>query len=169
MTAREWRQIEPEKRQIVERHMSEIPVRLGVMARELGLKVKLSTMKPGESGQIRREPDGTYVIKVNRHETRERQRFTLAHEIAHFLLHRSEIDRQKEGIVDNVLYRSGASEVKEYEANRLAADLIMPYDAVREQLEGLGAPASDEIIDQLAEIFQVSRAAMEVRLSLVPA
>lgn len=168
MTAREWRQIEPEKRQIVERHMGDIPVRLGVMARELGLTVKLSTMKPGESGQIRREDNGQYVVRINRHETRERQRFTLAHEIAHFLLHRGEIDRLEDGIVDNVLYRSGASEQKEYEANRLAADLIMPHDAVREQLDALGAPASDEIIDRLAEVFQVSRAAMEVRLSLVP-
>ncbi len=169
MSAREWRQIDADERRIVERHMGEVPVKLGVMARELGIQVKLSTMKPGQSGQIMRDENGQYVIRINRHESRERQRFTLAHEVAHFLLHRKEIDRLEGGIVDNVLYRSGASEQKEYEANRLAADLIMPHDAVREQLDALGAPASDEIIDRLAEIFQVSRAAMEVRLSLVPA
>jgi Zn-dependent peptidase ImmA (M78 family) len=126
-------------------------------------------MKPGQSGHIRREDDGSYVIRINRHETPERQRFTLAHEIAHYLLHRDEIDRLPNGIVDNVLYRSGAPEQKEYEANRLAADLIMPSEAVKEQLEAIGPPTSEEIIDRLAKTFQVSKAAMEIRLSLVPA
>jgi Zn-dependent peptidase ImmA (M78 family) len=139
------------------------------MARSLGIDVKLSTMKPGQSGKIQREADGRYVIRINRHETRERQRFTLAHEISHFLLHRDEIDRLAGGIVDNVLYRSGASEQKEFEANRLAADLIMPNEAVFSELEALGTPVSDEIIDKLAEIFRVSKAAMEIRLSTVPA
>ena len=165
-----WRRIDPDKREIAKRYMSQVPVKLGAMARELSLSVKLSTMKPGESGHIKREEDGRYVIRINRHETRERQRFTLAHEIAHYLLHRDEIDRHEEGIVDNVLYRSGASEQTEYEANRLAADLIMPSNLVREKMDTLGTPTSDEIIDRMAEIFQVSKAAMEIRLSAaVPA
>lgn len=164
MSIREWRRLGAEQREIVGRHMDEIPVKLGALARELGVSVKLSTMKPGISGHIRQE-DGTYVIRINRHETRERQRFTLAHEIAHFLLHRDEIDRLEEGIVDNVLYRSGAPEQKEYEANRLAADLIMPRAAVHAEMEALGAPISEEVIDRMADIFEVSKAAMEVRLS----
>ena len=157
------------QREIVDRYLQDVPVKLGAMAKELGLTVKLSTMKPGISGHIRYAGDEGYIIRINRHETRERQRFTLAHEIAHFLLHRDEIDRLEDGIMDNVLYRSGAPEQKEYEANRLAADLVMPRDAVEERLEAFGTPASDEIIDYMAAVFQVSKAAMEVRLSSTPA
>ena len=91
MTAREWRKMHAEQRAIVERYLREVPVRLGAMARELGLKVKLSTMKPGVSGMIVKVEE-EYIVKVNRHETRERQRYTLAHEISHFLLHRETID-----------------------------------------------------------------------------
>lgn len=168
MHTREWSSLAADQKAIVNRHMNQVPVRLGDMARELGISVKLSTMQPGQSGQISREGDN-YVIRINRHETRERQRYTLAHEIAHFLLHRDEIDRLEGGIVDNVLYRSGAPERKEYEANRLAADLIMPRDVVQSEMEAFGTPASDEIIDRMAEIFQVSKAAMEIRLTTVPA
>ncbi|MYG52379.1 MAG: ImmA/IrrE family metallo-endopeptidase [Rhodospirillaceae bacterium] len=166
MSAKEWSRIDAEQVEIVYRFLDEYPVKLGAMARELGIIVKLSTLKPGISGHIRREENGQYVIRINRHESRERQRYTLAHEISHFLLHRSEIDRLGE-IEDNVLYRSGASEQKEYEANRLAADLVMPHNVVRSKLEECGPLASEEVIDFMAEVFQVSKAAMEVRLSTI--
>lgn len=167
MTAREWTQVDTDQKKIVFRHTTSIPVQLGAMAKELGVSVKLSTLKPGISGHIRNE-NGEYTIRINRHEVRERQRYTLAHELAHFLLHRNEIDRTGE-IVDNVLYRSGASQQIEYEANRLAADLVMPMDAVMRQLKLLEPLTSEEVIDRLAEVFQVSKAAMEIRLSVAEA
>ena len=164
MIAREWAQVDADLMKVVFRHIEEIPVQLGAIAKDLGVSVKLSTLRPGISGHIRRE-EGAYVIRVNRHEVRERQRYALAHELAHFLLHREEIDRSG-GIEDNVLYRSGASEQMEYEANRLAADLVMPMAAVRRELKLLEPLASEEVIDRLAEVFRVSRAAMEIRLSV---
>lgn len=166
MAAREWSKLDAKHRVIVERHMAEIPVKLGAMAHELGLLVKLSTMKPGESGMIAKVDDN-YMIRINRHETRERQRYTLAHEIAHFLLHRDVIDQSVAGIVDNVLYRSGAPEKMEYEANRLAADLVMPKTLVATKVKSLGALVSEEVIDHMANTFQVSKVAMEIRLSTI--
>lgn len=167
MIAREWRHVNADHMQVVFQHTKEIPVQLGAIAKDLGVSVKLSTLRPGISGHIRRE-SGAYVIRINRHEVRERQRYTLAHELAHFLLHRDEIDRSG-GIEDNVLYRSGASEKMEYEANRLAADLVMPMAAVKRELKLLEPLTSEEVIDRLAEVFRVSRAAMEVRLSVADA
>lgn len=164
MSSKEWGMIAAADRDIVERHLSEAPVRLGALARDLGVTVKISTFKPGQSGKISREANG-YVIRINRHETRERQRFTLAHEIAHYLLHRDLIDASDDGITDNVLYRSGVPEQKEYEANRLAADLIMPKALVVHRLKDLNVPVSEEVIDYMANAFQVSKAAMEIRLS----
>ena len=43
-----------------------------------------------------------FVNKGDRYKTR--QRFTIAHKIAHFILHREAIG---DGIVDDALYRSG--------------------------------------------------------------
>ncbi len=126
MKPRELSKISPEQRQVIEKYLADIPVKLGSLARELGVSaVKIASMKTGVSGQITKEDD-KYIIRVNRNEARERQRFTIAHELAHYLLHRQVIDQFRDGITDNVLYRSGAPERVEYEANKLAADLVMP-------------------------------------------
>jgi Zn-dependent peptidase ImmA (M78 family) len=122
-------------------------------------------MRTGVSGQIARE-GGRYIIRVNRNEARERQRFTIAHELAHYLLHRDVIDGSPDGITDNVLYRSGASESIEYEANRLAAELIMPMGLIEKRLkEDFGGLVTEATIESLAASFQVSKSAMEIRLS----
>ena len=164
MTTREWSKIEPSQRDTVAAFLDdEPPVKLGALAKALGLKVKLATMSPGISGEIRPDPEAEagYIIRVNRHETRERQRFTLAHEIAHFLLHRDYIG---EGIADNVLYRSGQSDKIEVEANRLAAELVMPRAKVDARVQEYDYLLSDEEIELLAREFQVSKPAMEIRV-----
>jgi Zn-dependent peptidase ImmA (M78 family) len=122
-------------------------------------------MRTGVSGQITND-GGAYIIRVNRNEARERQRFTIAHELAHYLLHRHVIDSSPEGITDNVLYRSGAPERIEYEANRLAADLVMPIELVEKKLkEDFDGMVTEATIESLAASFEVSKAAMEIRLS----
>ncbi|MCA8929214.1 MAG: ImmA/IrrE family metallo-endopeptidase [Alphaproteobacteria bacterium] len=165
MASREMRRLQADERAILERHLSEYPVKLGQIARELGVTIKVSSLHTGVSGQIKREGDG-YVIRVNRHEARERQRFTIAHELSHFLLHRHIIDSTPEGIKDNVLYRSGAPERIEFEANRLAADIVMPMELVEKALrDEFSGVVMDATIEGLAARFQVSKAAMEIRLS----
>lgn len=165
MTAREWSRVALEDREVAERYMNEAPVRLGALARELGLAVKLSSLPNGVSGQISRLAQGEYRVRLNRFHGRERQRFTLAHEIAHFLLHRSEIDQRRNGIVDNALYRSGVPEPMEFEANRLAADLIMPDRLIKAERRSLIDLNPEELVDRMAKIFAVSKVAMEIRLS----
>ena len=166
MTSRELKKVMAEKGNILEKYLSTCPVKLGGLARELGVGgILVSSMRTGVSGQIARE-NGDYLIRVNRYEARERQRFTIAHELAHFLLHKEVIDRSPDGITDNVLYRSGAPEQIEYEANRLAADLIMPMELIRQKLfDDFGGVVAEATIESLAASFQVSKAAMEIRLS----
>ena len=166
MTSRELRSLSPQERAILETYLSEYPVRLGALARELGVSgIKVSSMGTGISGQITNEND-RYIIRVNRNEARERQRFTIAHELAHYLLHRPVIDSSRDGITDNVLYRSGAPERIEYEANRLAADLVMPMDLIEKKLnDDFGGVVTETTIESLAASFEVSKAAMEIRLS----
>jgi Zn-dependent peptidase ImmA (M78 family) len=154
-------------RAVVDRHLAVKPVPLGAMATELGIEVKISALPPGISGMIERVGN-SYLIKINRHETRERQRFTLAHEIAHYLLHRNIIDAAGQ-ISDTVLYRSGQPESVEFEANRLAADIIMPDELVQADLSKIKAPLTEEVIEFLARQWQVSKAAMEIKLGPVMA
>ncbi|MCY4459266.1 MAG: ImmA/IrrE family metallo-endopeptidase, partial [Albidovulum sp.] len=94
----------PNQREIIDRHCASYPVKLGQLARELGVSVRLSKLETGISGQIKCE-NNIYLIRVNRFDSRERQRFTIAHELAHYLLHREIIDSSPNGIRDNVLYR----------------------------------------------------------------
>lgn len=153
------------ERAVLDRFLSEYPVKLGHLAKELGVAIRVSSLGTGISGAISREGN-QYVIKVNRNEARERQRFTIGHELAHFLLHRTIIDSSPDGITDTVLYRSGAPERIEYEANRLAADIVMPMHLIEKELrENFGGLVTDATIESLASQFEVSKAAMEIRLS----
>jgi hypothetical protein len=163
-STREWLKIREADRKVLELHLGEVPVRLGAIAKDLGVEVKVSSLPLNVSGQIS-NLGGRYEIKINRHESRQRQRFTLAHELAHFLLHRDIIDDMGGKLTDNVLYRSGASEHIEYEANRLAAQIVMPEKALQNAFSLYGENLSETTVELLAEQFGVSKAAMEIRMA----
>lgn len=145
---------------ILREFTSQVPVRVGALAKELGLRVVLATLPMNISGLIQPDEGGGFVIKVNRFESKERQRFTIAHEIAHYLLHR---DRINSGIVDSVLYRSKLSSRLEAEANKLAAEIIMPARVLREELNRFGGRIPEDAIAELAVRFGVSKQAMAIR------
>ena len=138
----------------------QVPVRVGALAQALGLKVVAAALPLNISGMIQPDDDGGFIIKVNRFEPKERQRFTIAHEIAHYLLHR---DRISAGVVDSVLYRSKLSSRLEAEANKLAADIIMPMRQVQEKIALTPNKPSDDLVSSLAETFKVSKQAMSIR------
>lgn len=170
MATRELGRLTPSERAILDRYISEYPVRLGQLAQELGVAIRISSLGTGMSGQIAREGN-QYVIRVNRNEARERQRFTIGHELAHYFLHRNLIDSSPEGIKDNVLYRSGKPEQVEFEANRLGAEIVMPSALIEKELrENFGGTITEATIEALASRFEVSKAAMEIKMSaLAPA
>lgn len=145
--------------------LAEYPVRLGEIAKRLGVKVLLSTLPRGTSGQIGQE-DGEFVIRINRHEAKHRQRFTLAHELAHYLLHRDKIVAEG-GWSENVLLRSGQPASIEYEANRLASDLVIPSSQLSQATADYSGPITSEVIEDLARRFGVSTAAMEIKLQMI--
>jgi Zn-dependent peptidase ImmA (M78 family) len=80
----------------------------------------------------------------------------LAHEIAHYLLHRNLIG---DGIEDTALYRSRLSDTVEVEANRQAASMLMPAPLVRRVYN-----AGLRWLQGLSSAFQVSEEAMRIRL-----
>jgi Zn-dependent peptidase ImmA (M78 family) len=64
------------------------------------------------------------------------------------------------------MYRSNLTSRKETEANKLAADIVMPAKAVARELERLGGRRTDEVVEELASMFRVSVPAMKVRLGV---
>lgn len=157
--------VDQEKLAIIRPFLDEYPVKIGAMAKALGLKVLRSTLSPRISGQISpsENAESGFEIKVNRYDVDERQRFTIAHEIGHYLLHRHLIGS---GIVDNVMYRSNLSNKLEAEANKLAADLIMPRSLLRKRISHMQGLPSNELAEAMAEEFMVSLPAMEIRMGL---
>lgn len=102
----------------------------------------------------------------------ERKRFTLAHELGHFMLHIAPNGSISnfEPILDQTLSfnRDDNWDYKEMEANSFAAQLLMPIEFIKEEAGKLQREDSnltqDEAIEKLAETFQVSSQAMEYRL-----
>lgn len=154
------KRISSENLMIIRKYQNEIPVKVGHIANDMGIIVKKATLAAGISGEIKLV-DGNVVIRVNRHDVKARQRFTLAHEIGHFLLHRDKIG---DGIVDDILYRSRLSDELEAQANSLAADILMPLDKIRLYQQENSHINSDMMIQNLAEELEVSITALKIRL-----
>lgn len=139
-------------------HQNQAPVPVIATARALGIDVFEATNWPDQlSGMIKRVSysDSGFSITINANHPKVRQRFTVAHEIAHAVLHPEMIG---DGITDDAMWRSGLPETAEYQANRMAADILMPEHLIREHAKGLWTPAS------LAKLFGVSNKSMEIRL-----
>ncbi|WP_061014801.1 ImmA/IrrE family metallo-endopeptidase [Photobacterium leiognathi] len=158
----EWNRLSTTQQQIIEEFHSEYPVKLGALAKRLNLIVKKATLPANISGQIK-DDNGVITIKINAHDTKPRQRYTLAHEIAHFFLHRHLLQN---GISDDVLYRSVLSNSIEAEANRLAADIIMPLN----QVDHLMTKHSDKekletTLEHVSQELCVSVTALKLRLN----
>ncbi len=155
------------QRAIIRRHQDDAPVNVISIAKELGINVwKSSDLGPGISGQLLPDlgnggPAG-YSIIVSATDGLSRQRFTIAHEIGHFLLHR---DKVGSGVTDDVFLRSGLSTRAEGQANRFAAHLLMPEHLVLRYMK-LGKVTSPE---ELAKLFAVSPSAMRIRIEVLTA
>jgi len=161
-----WRNVDSRKRAICERHMAALPVSVGKLAKELRLEVVASTLKSGVSGEIRpnKKTNFEYLIKVNRHENKYRQRFTVAHEIGHALLHGEYIG---EGIIDSVLYRSNVSDAIEAQANQIAADILMPRKTLNTWIkQHYPNGVRDSDLPNVSRYIRVSKVALKIRLGM---
>lgn len=150
---------------IIDRFCSTVPVNVTGLAEALGVRVYESDNLPARiSGKIVKDPQigGSegYAIVVRSSDPYTRRRFTVAHEIAHFVLHR---DRIGSLLTDDEMYRSGLGTLEEIEANRMAADILMPRRVLKDYVDAPSPMSASE----LARRFQVSEQAMRIRLGLL--
>lgn len=154
------------------------PIDVEAVARMLGAKVVYEELDEDVSGLLL-ITSGSSTIAVNAAHHENRQRFTIAHEIGHLVLHGS---NQEDLFIDKKVFNrnSKASEGmyrQEIEANRFAAELLMPKRFLEDILEDSedengGVDLSDDLaVYKLARIFGVSEQALAIRLAslnLVP-
>lgn len=139
-----------------------IPVPVVDVAKKLNLAVYEIKMPSIDgvipSGVLNKLKDGNWAIILNEKEAHTRKRFSIAHEIGHFLFHKGKpfVDAFNAG---ETFYRDGIGDDKlEKEANFFAASLLMPSEKVKE----IWALSSDPF--EMARKFDVSEVSMTVRL-----
>lgn len=147
------------------------PVNVHMIAAELGLSIVSEDLGPDVSALLVTDGQSS-IIGVHERHAPTRQRFSIAHEIGHFVLrHQFEpgehvhVDRGRY-ISERGLKSSAGVDAKEIEANQFAASLLMPAKLVRAQVARFGkGPLLEDEVRELAREFQVSEQAMTIRLS----
>ena len=149
---------------IVQDHIGP-PVNIEGIIRALGLELdKKAVLDTEISGQIERVDD-TYKISANKDDNYFRQRFTMAHELGHYIYHVNLLgdgvddDRRYRSIADGKFYNTQIKQAEETEANRFAASILMPASLIRAEWEKC------RDVSQMVKKFLVSEQAMRIRLS----
>lgn len=144
-----------------------IPVDVYSIAEAHNIIVRPETLEEAVSGLLVIQDDHV-VIGVNEGHHPNRQRFTIAHELGHFLLHRDSatvfIDASPLFFRDE---RSAkGTDEEEIEANEFAAELLMPAPVLRQLVNGQAVDPFDErALQRLAAKFGVSPLALTIRLT----
>lgn len=154
------------ERLLDEAGVSEAPVPVEAMARAQGCRV-VSTNLRDISGILVRSDEGA-TIGVNARHAQTRRRFTVAHELGHFLLHQGQEIRYDHDF--KVSLRSEESSegtnLEEIEANFFAASLLMPDRMLSSDPRTAFMHLDDDaVVEALAKSYKVSRQAMSLRLA----
>ena len=142
------------------------PVPVEGMARKTGCKVIAAKLRD-VSGVLVRSRNGA-TIGYNSDHPQTRKRFTIAHELGHFLLHRGQEVRYDHDF--RVSLRSQESSegtnIEEIEANFFAASLLMPEKILAADPRTAFIHLDDDAtVEALAKSYKVSRQAMSLRLT----
>ena len=147
-----------------------LPVPIERVAHHLGLKIEASPMDSKMSGVLVVE-NRRGAIAYNQSHAYTRQRFTIAHEIGHFILHVKKSTQSRLFIDQYVAYRrhdqsssANVNDVEEGQANAFSAALLMPADLVTDEISKNDYDDEDDQ-KALAKRFNVSAPAMSIRLA----
>ncbi|WP_374280863.1 ImmA/IrrE family metallo-endopeptidase [Desulfovibrio sp.] len=113
------------------------------------------TIQYEEHGEHAKYEDGRWTITLPLNTPKVRDNFTIAHELGHIILEHA-LDE------DRTVHRNGNPTQEEFEANWFAAEFLMPEDEF-----SCAARRCNFDERKLAEEFEVSKAAVLVRLSVL--
>lgn len=153
------------------------PIPVEKIVQSLGVEIRKSPAEETLSGFILRDgKTGQATIGVNSNQHRNRQRFTIGHELGHYLLHAGHSIHVDENSMAGlkVSWRNAESSegtnVEEIEANLFAAELLMPASFLREDVKAYGTldffdeDSLGDALSALAKKYQVSKQAITYRL-----
>ena len=152
---------------LLELNINQPPIDIISIAKSYNISIKPYDLGEGVSGVLVIDKDKS-VIGYNPSEHPHRQRFTVAHEFGHYVLHRKHselfVDKEK------VLFRNQDSATGEFkrerEANNFAAAMLMPKYLLENEAKKRDTDFFDEAsISDLAKLFNVSVQAMTIRLT----
>ncbi len=163
-----------------ERHSSDLlksfdlfdtPVDVIKVAENLGIDVIFDSLDPDVSGALIFDENHP-TICINEDQPSVRQRFTVAHEIGHFVLHKDseelfiDLKQNLSVVLRSNNYVSKSERIMEYQANRFAASLLMPIGLLFNEIDDKEIDIDDENqLQELAELFEVSYSALSIRLN----
>jgi Zn-dependent peptidase ImmA (M78 family) len=149
------------------------PIPIEVLIRRQGISIARKHLADETSGfvYVDAKTDST-VIGLNVSHSKTRQRFTLAHELGHFLMHKTSgghlhVDEKDFFVRFRDKHSKDGSDQQEREANAFAAELLMPTSFLERDVKHLkdGVSISDEkAIRTMANRYGVSLQALLFRL-----
>ncbi len=146
------------------------PVPIDKIAKSLGAELRFSPLDDELSGMIYIK-DGVPIIGVNSLHHPNRQRFTIAHEIAHLVLHKDlitasvHVDKDFPVLMRGTTASLGTDET-EIDANNFAAELLIPKYLLDQARTGKTFDIDDDRpMEALAKKFRVSKKMLEYRIT----
>lgn len=143
------------------------PIPVDLIAKNLDVEIVYEITEDSLSGFLFKEEENQRtIIGVNASHHPNRQRFTIAHEIGHLLLHNIEGFH-----FDEINFRNSKSsqgrDKKEIDANRFAAELLMPEKFIERDMKKIKTVdlLHGNHLPSLAKQYQVSVRAMTIRLA----
>lgn len=167
-----WKKLEQLVLDLLQRYgVKGPPIPVEQLARSLGVRIRKYPFQTDEgeelSGILVRQ-EGKAIIGVNSAHHVHRRRFTIAHELGHFLLHEGNrvfVDRSYTVSLRSSLSGLG-TDVEEIEANTFASMLLIPEPFLVQDLKGQPIDIDDKAaIERLARKYRVSPQAMAFRLA----
>lgn len=169
---------------LTQAHIVEPPVDIEQVAEKLGLRIAYEALPETISGFLHRD-HAVSTIVVNKRQVKQRQRFTLAHEIGHYVLghatdeihvdrHYQIALRHGDETVGGVKYRKkravgepSVSDRDEVQANAFAAALLMPKAMLTKDMQAAVSSGmfDDSLIDELTKRYRVSTQALMIQLN----
>lgn len=138
------------------------PINVNALAKFLDVQVSYERIEDEISAMLLIENKKANIV-VNSSHHRNRKRFSLAHELGHFVLHASDKDSL---FIDRSFFRNKISSIgesrQEIEANAFAGALLMPKLLIDKSIPESENAEIDTV--RLAKMFEVSVDAMAIRL-----
>jgi len=146
------------------------PVPIERIIKRLDIRIQFSPLDQELSGMALVK-DGVSVIGVNALHHPNRQRFTMAHELGHHMMHRSQIEgtvHVDKGfamiLMRDDLAKQGTDQM-EIEANTFASEFLMPEQFISNMLDVSSIDLDDTAhLSLIAKKFKVSVSAIQYRI-----